>query len=190
MREGKFMKVSTLLAERFETVEALAVIDILRRAKIEVDTVSFSGERNVTSAQGVTVVADALIEDYDFSDTDVLFLPGGPGHKNYKASSQVLDLITSFARSGKRVASICAAPSIPGELGLLEGKKAVCFPGFDDSLKGAQVLHAPVRVITDGNMTTSRGMGTSIDLGLELVSLLLGEDKAHEIAVSIQYIDE
>ena len=101
MREGKFMKVSTLLAERFETVEALAVIDILRRAKIEVDTVSFSGERNVTSAQGVTVVADALIEDYDFSDTDVLFLPGGPGHKNYKASSQVLDLITSFARSGK-----------------------------------------------------------------------------------------
>jgi 4-methyl-5(b-hydroxyethyl)-thiazole monophosphate biosynthesis len=184
------MKVFAFLTDGFETVEALAVIDILRRAEIDVKTVSITGSCEVTSAQNIQVKADSLLEDLNKSDLesgDVLFLPGGPGHKSYMESEKLLDLLRSHNEKGGRLAAICAAPSILGRLGLLKGKKAMCFPGFEKYLEGADVVSAPARVVTDGNITTSRGMGTSIDLGLELVRLIKGENVAASLAVSTQY---
>lgn len=183
-------KVSAFLTDGFETVEALAVIDVLRRAGIEVDTVSITGTRMVKSAQDISVQADRLFEDYDFSTTDVLFLPGGPGHKNYEKSEKLLQLIKEFHENGKRIAAICAAPSVLGHLGILKGKKATCFPGYEKDLYGAEVLTAPVAVITDGNITTGRGMGKSIDLGLELVKLFDEPEKSEEIGRAIQYLEK
>ena len=177
------MKVTTFLTEGFETVEALAVVDILRRAKINVDTVSITGNRHVTSAQSIAVEADTLFEEANFEDSDVLFLPAG--HTSYLEHAGLLELIKRHYAQGKRVAAICAAPSILGKLGLLEGKKAVCFPGFENDLKGAEVLAD--RVVTDGNITTSKGMGTSLDLGLELVRLLVGQEAARSLSDSTQY---
>lgn len=182
---GIIMKVTIFLTEGFETVEALAVVDILRRAKIIAETVSITGKRNVTSAQLITVEADALFEEANFEDSDVLFIPGGPGHKSYLEHTELLELIKKHCLEGKRIAAICAAPSILGKLGLLEGKKAVCFPGFEESLKGADILSD--RVVTDGNITTSKGMGTSLDLGLELVRLLVGQEAARSLSDSTQY---
>ena len=158
------MKVTAFLTDGFETVEALAVIDICRRAGIDTDTVSITGDKNVISAQNIPVKADMENE-------------------------KLLNALKEHDKKGKRIAAICAAPSILGRIGLLKGKKATCFPGFEKYLDGAQVLLAPVRVVTDGNITTSRGMGTSVDLGLEIVKLLISEEKAKELAASTQYAD-
>lgn len=184
------MKVCTFLTDGFETVEALAVIDILKRAGITVDMVSITGNRQVRSAQNITVTADMLFEGYKVEENDVLFLPGGPGHKNYKNCAGLEKLVKSHNALGGRIAAICAAPSFLGKAGILRGKKATCFPGFENELEGAEVIMAPVKVVTDGNITTARGMGTSIELGLELVKLLLGEEKSEEIGISIQYLEK
>ena len=178
------MKVYTFLTDGFETVEALAVIDILRRAGIEVETVSITGNEQVCSAQNITVTADTLFKAQPVRKEDVLFLPGGPGHK------PLLELLEKHHAEGGRIAAICAAPSILGHLGILNGKKATAFPGFEKDLTGAEVLTAPVKVVTDGNITTARGMGASIELGLELVRLLISEEKAQEIGQSVQYLEK
>ncbi len=182
------MKVCAFLTDGFETVEALAVIDILRRADIRTDMISITGDINVKSAQGVVVKADALLDGYVFEGNELLFLPGGPGHKSYYECNELLTLLKEYDKKNNRIAAICAAPSILGNLGLLEGKKAMAFPGFEDQLKGAEIIPAPQRVVTDGNITTSRGMGTSIDLGLELVKLIKGEELSDKLRTSTQYI--
>ena len=182
------MKVCAFLTDGFETVEALAVIDILRRADIRTDMISITGDINVKSAQGVVVKADALLDGYVFEGDELLFLPGGPGHKSYYECNELLTLLKEYDKKNNRIAAICAAPSILGNLGLLEGKKAMAFPGFEDQLKGAEIIPAPQRVVTDGNITTSRGMGTSIDLGLELVKLIKGEELSDKLRASTQYI--
>ncbi len=184
------MSVYTFLTDGFETVEALAVIDILRRADVDVITVSITGDIDVVSAQNVTVRADKLFDELESKDVgrdDLLFLPGGPGHKAYMESDRLLDMLKEHNNNKGRLAAICAAPSILGRLGILEGKEAMCFPGFEQYLKGAYIIEAPARVVTDDNVTTSRGMGTSIDLGLELVRLLKGEQLADSLSVSTQY---
>ncbi|MGN0316744.1 MAG: DJ-1 family glyoxalase III [Lachnospira sp.] len=183
------MNVFAFMTEGFETVECLAVVDILRRADINTITVSITGNNEVRSAQGIVVKTDCLFGEYTISDEDVLFLPGGPGTKRYYECEELLDILKKHAASGGRVAAICAAPSVLGNLGILEGKKATCFPGFEDKLKGAEVLTAPVKVITDGNITTSRGMGTSIELGLELIRVLKGEEESLRIGKAIQFIE-
>lgn len=187
MREKKRIKTTVLLTDGFETVEALAVADVLKRAGIKVEMVSVTGNKIVTSAQNISVVADYLLEEADVSDSDLLFLPGGSGYSAFLNSHEILDLLRKQDAAGKRIAAICAAPSVLGRIELLRGKKAICFPGFEEFLKGAMIMKAPVRTITDGNITTSRGMGTSIDLGLELVKVLIGEDESVELARSIQY---
>ncbi len=182
------MKVCTFLTDGFETVEALAVVDILRRAGITTDTISITGNKDVLSAQNISVKADCLFDEYEFNGDEMLFLPGGPGHKNYYECEKLLDMLKEYNANDRRIAAICAAPSILGNLYILDGRKATCFPGFESQLKGAEVFGAPAKVITDGNVTTSRGMGTAIDLGLEIVKLILGEDEAQRIGKNIQYL--
>lgn len=182
------MKVCAFFTDGFETVEALAVVDILRRADIKTDMISITGDINVKSAQGVIVQADELLDEYVFEGDELLFLPGGPGHKSYYDCKDLLELLKEYNKKNNRIAAICAAPLILGNLGLLEGKKAMAFPGFETQLTGAVIITAPERVVTDGNITTSRGMGTSLDLGLELVRLIKGEKLAEQLRTSTQYI--
>ena len=183
------MKVNTYLTDGFETVEALAVIDILRRAGITVDVVSVTGDLNVTSAQNVIVVADRLLND-ESEEADVLFLPGGPGTASYKDVAGLKELFISQAYQEKGIAAICAAPSVLGEWGLLEGKNATAFPGFESKLIGAKVQKAPARVVIDGNILTARGMGTAVDLGLALVEYLQDESSAIDLGIELQYLEE
>lgn len=182
------MKICTFMAEGFETVEALAVVDVCRRAGIEVNLISITGNKEVKSAQNILVNAEYTIEEFQFDGTELLFLPGGPGHKHYLECEKLVELLKVYNDKGNRIAAICAAPSVLGKLGFLDGKKAMAFPGYEKDLHGAQVLMAPERVVTDGNITTSRGMGTSVDLGLELVRLLVSEDEADRIGKAIQYL--
>ena len=125
------MKVTAFLTDGFETVEALAVIDICRRAGIDTDTVSITGDKNVISAQNIPVKADYFFDEVNLEESDLLFLPGGPGHKSYMENEKLLNALKEHDKKGKRIAAICAAPSILGRIGLLKGKKATCFPGCE-----------------------------------------------------------
>jgi len=179
-------KVSMFLTQDFETVEALAVVDILRRAGITVDTISISDSLDVVSAQKIAVKAEYLLNGYDFNETDMIFLPGGPGITNYEKNKEFLSIVEEFFKKEKRIAAICAAPSILGHLGILEGKKATCFPGYEKDLYKAIVVKE--KVVTDGNITTAIGMGASIEMGLELVRILIGEEMKNKIAKSTQFL--
>lgn len=180
------MTVYTMLADGFEEVEALAVVDVLKRAELDVQMVSTTGQRLVAGAHNIGVFADIHFEEADFDKCDMIFLPGGmPGTLNLKNHKGLAEQIESFHKTGKRLAAICAAPSILGEMGILEGKRAICFPGFEKTLKGAELTDE--KVVTDGTVFTSKGMGTAIDLGLEIVKYLVSEEKSEELARSIQY---
>ena len=180
-------KVYTFLADGCEMVEALAVVDVLRRAGIDTVTVSVSDKHEVLSSHKVVLLADTRFEDNDYKDADVLFLPGEmPGTKNLEADQGLVALLKQHNEQGKLLAAICAAPSVYGHLGFLQGKKATCYPGFEKDLIGAE--YVPDRVVKDGNIITGRGMGTAINLGLKLVSVLISEQKADDIGKAIQYI--
>lgn len=179
-------KVYTFLSEGLEEVECLAVVDILRRAGVEVTLVSITNHLEVTGSHQITIKADILFKDANFFDADLLFLPGGmPGTKNLGNHKELGELLIAFNKSAKRIAAICAAPSVLGSLHILDGRTATCYPGFEDKLIGAR--YTTTGVITDKNITTARGLGFAIDLGLELVSLLEGEIKSKEIKSAIQY---
>ena len=156
-------KAVVFFAEGTEECEALLVVDLLRRAKVEVTVASASGSREIVSSHKVHITADALAEEVDYSDVDMVVLPGGiPGTPNLAANKTVTDTCVSFAKSGKKVAAICAAPSVLASLGLLEGRKATAHAGFQDKLAGAEVLDT--EVVVDGNITTSYGLGGAIPL--------------------------
>lgn len=184
--ESTMKKVFAFFAEGFEEVEALMVIDLLRRTKeVGVTTVSVTEEKMVKSSHGFSIMADEVIANIDFSDGDMIFLPGGiPGTPNLAACKLLTDNIVAYNESGKKLAAICAAPSILGELGLLKGKKATCYPGFEDKLEGAECGGS---VVTDGNVTTAKGLGVALEMGLELIKILVNESKSNEIAEAIQY---
>lgn len=181
------MKVYTFLADGFETIEALCVVDILRRAKIDVTTVSIKNSKEVVSAHNITVIADAIFDEVDFSDGDALFLPGGlKGTNNLEAHEGLKSLILEYYKDDKYLIAICAAPSILGHLGLLEGKKATCYPGFEPDLKGA--VYKGDGVVEDGKIITARGMGKTIDLGLKLLKIFEGNETAIKMGNTIQYL--
>ena len=178
------MKAMVFLADGFEEIEAIAPIDIMRRAGIEVTTISVSREKEVRGAHGVLVEADRLFEEVSFSDADLLFLPGGmPGTKNLNAHDGLKQLLLKHANEGKKLAAICAAPSILGELGLLKGKEAVCFPGFEETLKGAIV--SDKKVVQSGNTITGKAAGAAIEFALKLVENLKGKSAAEQVGLSI-----
>lgn len=179
-------EVYAFLAEGMEEVECLATVDVLARAGIKVTLVSIGEKKKVKGAHGFKIKADVRLEDADLAKADVLFLPGGmPGTKHLRACEPLCEALIQAEKEGKRLAAICAAPSVFGELGLLKGKKATCYPGWEASLEGAIVTGEGV--VTDGTITTAKGLGYALDLGLELVSLLINENAAQQIQRAIQY---
>lgn len=177
-------QISVFLADGFEEIEGLTVVDILRRAGLRVDTVSITGERIIRGSHQIDVQADCLFEEIDFSETDMLVLPGGmPGTRNLMNHKGLQELLRAYHEKGRYIAAICAAPSVFGRLGFLKGRRACCYPSFEEKLEGAEVVQEPVSV--DGHIITSRGMGTAIPFALKLTALLCGEEKADEISRSI-----
>jgi len=176
------------LAEGFEEIEALTVVDILRRAGIEIRTVSVTGSRKVTSSHRIPVEADALFDEIDYAGVDMLVLPGGmPGTKNLEAHAGLMEQVDTFYGQGKWLSAICAAPSIFGHKGMLKGKTACSFPDFESHLEGAQVVREQV-CVSEG-FILSRGMGTAIPFALEICAQLAGREKADEISRKIIYTE-
>ena len=171
-------KVNVYLADGFEEVEGLTVVDLLRRAGIETDMVSIMGRKEITGARKIPVLADKLFEEQD--DPDVIVLPGGmPGAATLGECDDLRKLIVRFAEENKPIAAICAAPMVLGKLGLLKGRKATCYPGFDNFLEGAKYTAAMVE--KDGNIITGKGPGAAMEFALAVVELLQGKDKVAEL---------
>ncbi len=181
------VKVNAVMTDGTEEAELLNVVDVLKRAGAEVSLVSVSSGKTVKSSHGIVLTADAKCADIDLSDCDLIFIPGGmPGSKTLGESRELVSAVGKLLERGKTVAAICAAPALVlGANGFLKGKKATCFPGFEQHMIGAEVTGA--RVQKDGNIVTSRGLGCAIELGLELVNVLFGKDKAEEIKGKIQF---
>lgn len=179
-------KIGIFLADGFEEIEGLTVVNILRRAGMEAKMISIMERKEICGSHKISVQADALFEDVDFAQLDGVVLPGGmPGTLNLGAHAGVNEIIKSFAREGRLVAAVCAAPSVLGQAGLLQGRKATCYPGYEDKLTGAEVIYD--EVAEAGNIITSRGMGTTIAFALRITAYLAGEEKAQELAEKIIY---
>lgn len=167
------------LAEGFEEVEALAPLDLMRRAGLSVRTVGV-GSKSVMGAHGISVLADLTDAEYADNAPELIFLPGGmPGTLNLAASEVVRSAIETAHKTNAYLAAICAAPSILGDMGLLRGKNAICYPGFEDRLVGATI--SKHRVVCDGKILTAAGMGVAVEFGLTIVAELLGKEKAIEL---------
>lgn len=179
-------QVSVFLADGFEEIEGLTVVDLLRRAGVEVTTVSITGEYTIHGAHGIDVQADKLFEEMDCDGQDMLVLPGGmPGTINLGAHKGLEKLLKVSYEKGKYIAAICAAPSVLGKYGFLKGRKATSYPGFEEQLEGAECVTDAV--VVDEHVITSRGMGTAIPFSLALIELLISREKADEIGKSIIY---
>ena len=179
-------KAAIFFATGYEECEALITVDIARRAGIDISMVSVTGVKTVVSSHNVPVVMDKLFDEVDFAELDMMILPGGmPGTKNLEACEPLMDELDKFFKNGKKISAICAAPSVFGHRGYLEGKNACVYPGMETELKGANVRYEPA--VTDGNIITGRGMGAAIDFALAIVSALEGEEKAGTIAKAIVY---
>lgn len=179
-------KIGIFMADGCEEIEGLTVVDIARRANIEIVMISITGKREVTGAHNIVFAADALASEVNYGELDGIILPGGmPGTLNLGADATVNQVIKEFAAAGKLVGSICAAPSVLGAAGILCGKQATCYPGFEEKLTGANVCEEEVAV--DGNIITSRGMGTAIPFALAIVRYLVDESTAEQLGKSIIY---
>ena len=166
--------IYVFLATGFEDIEAIAPVDIIRRAGLEVQTVSITGERIVTSAHGVGIKADLLLSDVDFSAAKMLVLPGGlPGSTNLDACKPLTDAIKQHYEAGGAIAAICAAPLVFGHLGLLQGCRATCYPGVSTELWGADYSTALVEA--DGRIITGKGPAAAFEFGYTIVDFFLGE---------------
>lgn len=179
-------KVKVFLADGFEEIEGLTVVDLFRRAGIETEMISVMGRKEVKGSHGITVKADLLFEEGSYEDADCLVLPGGmPGTLNLGNHQGLTKLLKEQYAKEKMIAAICAAPSVFGELGFLEGRVATCYPGFEGKLQGAIVCSTKVAV--DGNVTTAKGMGAAIDFALKLIEQLLDQETAQKISDDIIY---
>lgn len=171
--------VYLFLITGFEEIEALATVDTLRRAELDVKTVSLTDNKVVMGSHGVPVTADIMFSEGSYANAEMLVLPGGtPAYNEHEG---VKKEILAFANKGEKVAAICASPMVLGGLGLLEGKKATCYPGFEQYLTGA-VLNTDQAVVVDGNITTGRGPGLTTDFALSLVEQIAGKSKRDEVA--------
>lgn len=174
------MKVLVLLANGFEEVEAITQVDFLRRAGVTVVTASIGNELMVTGNFNIQVKADTLLSEVNSDDFHMVVLPGGvKGMENLNASKEVKDLLMEYNNKEKWLAAICASPKVLGGIGLLKDKKAICYPGHEDGLIGAELVQEDV--VIDGKIITSRGPGTSAKFALKLIEVLCGSEKSIEI---------
>ncbi len=179
------MKVLTLIATGYEDLEAIGTIALLRRAKIDVDVCSVENLRHVLGHYGVNVEVDILLNDIDTSEYDALFLPGGmPGVDNLFKEELVHELVKHFS-AHKILACICAAPSIPGRLGLLKDKKFTCYPGFEDYCQGG--IYQSEQVVVDNNLITGKAAGCVHEFAFAIIAKLKGVHMAEKIKTSIYY---
>ena len=180
-------KVYVFLADGFEDVEALIPIDVLRRGGVEVVTVSTTEFPLVESAHGVNIEADIQFEQSDYQDADLLMLPGGmPGASNLNDHEGVKEALLAQAQAGKLVSAICAAPLVLGGLGLLKGKRATCYPGFEETLTGAEYTAELVTV--DGNIVTGEGPAAAFPYAYTLLAMLTDEQTARGVAEGMRYV--
>ncbi|HHW24886.1 MAG TPA: DJ-1/PfpI family protein [Clostridiales bacterium] len=180
------MMVYLFLADGFETVEALAPYDIMKRAGVDVKSVSIKKDKRVVSAQGVAVEADLAINEIKGTTPEMVVLPGGmPGATNLEKSEEVRDCLAHTYAAGGYLAAICAAPYVLGVNGYLQGKEATCYPGFEDKLEGAKLSEKPV--ICDGKIITAAGMGVALEFGFEIVRMLKGYEVAERIKKAVIY---
>lgn len=180
------MQIYVFLANGFEEIEAIAPIDVFRRAELNVTTVSVTGDQLVEGAHGIAIAADCLFEELRFEGDFLLFLPGGmPGTLNLEAHEGLKSLLRQQAERGQKIAAICAAPSILGKMGLLKGKEAICYPGFESYLDGATV--SAESVVKAGAVFTAKGPGVAIDFALRLVEDLRGKEVATQVAAGMIY---
>lgn len=179
------MRIGVFFGERFEEVEALTVVDILRRQGYEVETVSVGLHHHVGGSHSVIVKTDFVVNDIWFPSFDMLILPGGPGHGNLEKCDVLMKNIKKFNKEGKWLAAICASPSILGRAGVLEGKKATCFPGYEDQCKGAVMTGAEAE--WDRNVITGRSAGTAVPFALKIIEALDGREAADKMAKSLYY---
>ena len=172
--------IFVFLAEGFEEIEALTPVDVLRRAGLSVQTVSVMDEQIVAGAHGVPVLADKMFAEINPEDAEMILLPGGlPGATNLDAHEGLGQMIQDFAQEEKPLAAICAAPLVLGNRGLLQGKKATCYPGFETYLQGAEYTAALVE--KDGNIITGKGPGAAMEFAFAIVEKYCGIDKVNEL---------
>ena len=177
--------VYVFMADGCEEIEALAPVDMLRRGGVEVTTVGVTG-KTVTGSHNISVNTDISLEEVNLSDIEAVVLPGGmPGTLNLEKNEKVQEIVEYAYDKKLLICAICAAPSILGHKGYLKDKKATCFPGFEDKLTGADFTEDKVAV--DGNIITSRGMGTTILFALEIVKYLTDEETADTVAGKIMW---
>lgn len=177
-------KIAVHLAEGFEEIEAISIIDVLRRANFEVDIVSVSGNFIVTGSHNIKIMADVLFDTVDYNLIDMIVLPGGmPGSQNLNNHEGLKQQILNFHEKGKPLGAICAAPLIFGNLGILKGKKATCYPGFEEELEGATLSKKNVEQA--GKIITAKGAGVAIDFALKIVEMLKGKELANELATQM-----
>jgi protein deglycase len=173
--------VAVHLADGFEEIEAVSIIDVLRRAGIDTQVVSVTGNDEVTGSHNITIKADILLEDIDYDNVEMIILPGGmPGAKNLKKHEKLGEQILRFHQQDKHLAAICAAPIVFGSLGILNNRKATCYPGYEDQLAGANVTGAAVEV--SDKIITGKGAGVAIQFALKIVEVLESKELADEIA--------
>ena len=178
-------KAVIFFAPGLEECEGLVTVDLLRRAGVEVQICAVSNDRTIAGAHGIRIVCDALASDADRT-ADAVILPGGiPGTPNLAASRTVCDLVREFDASGRLVAAICAAPTVLGGLGLLEGRRATCYPGCEENMPGAD--YVDVETVTDGNFVTGSGLGAAIPFALAVIAYLDGQEKSDKVRRSIVY---
>lgn len=179
--ESKQTTCYLFLAEGFEESEAVITLDVLRRGGLNVKSVSITGELIVTGGHQISLVADDLFENINFDDAQILILPGGmPGTLNLQKFEPLIALIKAFDQEKRYIAAICAAPLILGQLGLLEGEQATCYPGFENQLTGAELVDN--KTIISHHLVTSRGVVSALEFALAIVRLLQGEDLYQQTA--------
>ena len=178
-------RVAVLVADGFETIECLTVVDILRRGGVSATTVSIMSTRSVVSAHQIPITCDAVFDEVDFENFDYVVLPGGlPGATHLRRDERVCELVREFAAE-KHVAAICAAPSILGELGLLEGRRATCFPGFESTFPEG-VYAGEKTVVKDGNIITASAMGQATRFALAILQDIAGDKAVEKVREGIQ----
>lgn len=179
-------KVYVFLADGFEEIEGLAVVDLLRRAEIETIMISVMDTIEIMGGHGIVVSADKVYEEVGFDDVDMLVLPGGTtGVKNLRKHDELCEKLKEFHEDGKMIAAICAAPTLLHELGLLQHKNATCYHSLAGELTEAEYINA--NVVVDDNIITSQGFGTSVDFGLAIVEHFKGKEMARRLANEVMY---